>query len=47
MKRSSLISCSESGFAEIGPDAVSLAKAEGLEAHALSISLRLNDDLSG
>jgi histidinol dehydrogenase len=42
MKRSSLISCSADGLRAIGPDAVTLANAEGLQAHALSVTIRLN-----
>ena len=42
MKRSSLISCDPAGLAAIGPAAVTLARAEGLEAHALSLTLRLD-----
>ncbi|MFB3101815.1 MAG: histidinol dehydrogenase, partial [Alphaproteobacteria bacterium] len=43
LKRSSLISCSAEGLRAIGPDAVTLANAEGLQAHALSVTIRLND----
>ncbi len=42
MKRSSLIECDAEGLRAIGPEAVALARAEGLDAHALSISIRLN-----
>ncbi len=42
MKRSSLLSCPEEGLRAIGPAAVTLARAEGLEAHALSVALRLD-----
>jgi len=41
MKRTSLIGCDAKGLAAIGPDAVALAEAEGLDAHALSVSIRL------
>lgn len=41
MKRSSLIGCDERGLRALGPSAVTLAKAEGLDAHALSVALRL------
>lgn len=41
LKRSSVISCSPNGLSQIGPAAITLARAEGLDAHALSISLRL------
>jgi histidinol dehydrogenase len=42
MKRTSLLSCDAAGLAAIGPAAVTLAHAEGLEAHAHSIAIRLN-----
>ena len=42
MKRSSVISCSPGGLRAIGPAAVTLARAENLDAHALSVSLRLD-----
>jgi histidinol dehydrogenase len=42
MKRTSLIGCDAKGLAAIGPAAVALAEAEGLDAHALSVSIRLN-----
>jgi histidinol dehydrogenase len=41
MKRSSLISCDAAGLARIGPAAVTLARTEGLEAHARSVAIRL------
>jgi len=41
MKRTSLIGCDAQGLAAIGPAAVTLAEAEGLDAHALSVSIRL------
>ena len=41
MKRSSVIRCSEEGLAELGPDAIVLAEAEGLSAHARAVSIRL------
>ena len=41
MKRSSLISCDAAALAAIGPAAVRLARAEGLDAHAQSVALRL------
>lgn len=41
MKRTSFIDASEAALAVIGPAAVRLAEAEGLPAHALSISTRL------
>jgi histidinol dehydrogenase len=42
MKRTSLISCDSDSLGRIGPAAVTLAEAEGLDAHALSVSIRLN-----
>jgi len=42
MKRTTLLSCSPQSIARLGPDAVVLAEAEGLEAHARSIAGRLN-----
>ena len=41
MKRSTFIDCSAAGLAAIGPAAVTLATAEGLEAHARSVAIRL------
>ncbi len=41
MKRTSFIGCSPASLAELGPAAVALAGAEGLPAHARSISIRL------
>jgi histidinol dehydrogenase len=44
LKRTSLISCDADALSRIGPAAVTLAEAEGLDAHALSVSLRLGAD---
>ncbi len=41
LKRTSIIGCGPDGLAAIGPAAAVLADAEGLDAHALSIRLRL------
>lgn len=41
MKRSTLLSCSEQGLAALAPSAITLAEAEGLDAHALSVALRI------
>ncbi|KGM33045.1 histidinol dehydrogenase [Inquilinus limosus] len=41
VKRTTLVRCDAAGLARIGPAAVRLARAEGLEAHALSIAQRL------
>lgn len=42
MKRTSLVRCDADSLGKIGPAAVSLAEAEGLDAHALSVAVRLN-----
>ena len=42
LKRSTFIGCSAEALSSIGPAAVNLGEAEGLGAHALSVSIRLN-----
>ncbi len=42
MKRSSILRCSAEGLAALGPAAIALAEAEGLGAHARSVSIRMN-----
>ena len=42
MKRTSLVACDARALDRIGPHAVTLARAEGLGAHALSVSVRLD-----
>jgi histidinol dehydrogenase len=42
MKRTTLVGCDPGSLSAIGPAAVALAEAEGLGAHALSVSIRLN-----
>lgn len=42
MKRTSLVRCDAASLAAIGPAALALAEAEGLEAHGRSVSIRLN-----
>jgi histidinol dehydrogenase len=42
MKRTTLVGCDPGSLGAIGPAAVALAEAEGLGAHALSVSIRLN-----
>ncbi len=42
MKRTTLLGCDSASLRQIGPIAVTLARAEGLGAHALSVALRLN-----
>jgi len=41
LKRTTLVRCDADALARIGPAAVRLAQAEGLDAHALSVSIRL------
>ena len=41
MKRTTLVGCDPASLAAIGPAAIRLAEAEGLDAHALSLALRL------
>jgi histidinol dehydrogenase len=41
LKRSSLVRCDAASLAALAPSAIRLAEAEGLEAHALSLSIRL------
>jgi histidinol dehydrogenase len=43
LKRSSLVRCDAASLAALAPAAIRLAEAEGLEAHALSLSIRLSD----
>ena len=42
MKRTSIVRCDAASLAAIGPAAVALAAAEGLDAHGRSVSIRLN-----
>jgi len=42
MKRTSIVRCDPTSLAVIGPAAVALAAAEGLDAHGRSVSIRLN-----
>jgi len=42
MKRTSILGCGPDGLRAVGPAAATLARAEGLDAHALSIAIRLN-----
>ncbi len=47
LKRSSLVRCGEASLAALAPAAIRLAKAEGLDAHALSLSIRLDRARAG
>ena len=42
MKRTTLVSCDADALSRIGPAAVTLAEAEGLDAHARAVTVRLN-----
>jgi histidinol dehydrogenase len=42
MKRTSLLKCSPDQLRALGPAAIALGEAEGLSAHARSVSIRLN-----
>jgi histidinol dehydrogenase len=42
LKRSTLVRCDAQSLARIGPAAIRLAQAEGLDAHALSVAIRLD-----
>ncbi len=42
LKRTSILGCDPASLQALGPAALALARAEGLDAHALSIAIRLN-----
>jgi histidinol dehydrogenase len=42
MKRTTILELDAAAIAELGPEAIALAEAEGLEGHARSIAIRLN-----
>jgi histidinol dehydrogenase len=42
MKRTSLLKCDPAALQALGPAAIALGRAEGLEAHARSVAIRLN-----
>jgi histidinol dehydrogenase len=42
LKRTSILRCDASALRALGPAAITLARAEGLEAHARSVAVRLN-----
>ncbi|HUB95943.1 MAG TPA: histidinol dehydrogenase [Stellaceae bacterium] len=42
LKRTSLMGCDADSLRRLGPAAVALARAEGLDAHAQSVAIRLN-----
>jgi histidinol dehydrogenase len=43
MKRTTWLGCDPASLAALGPDVVTLARAEGLDAHALSVRVRLGE----
>ena len=47
LKRTSLVRCDAASLAALAPSAIRLAEAEGLEAHALSLSIRLGRARAG
>ena len=47
LKRTSIVGCDEASFSAIAPAAVTLARAEGLDAHALSLTIRTNASTEG
>jgi len=42
MKRTSILKCGPDQLAALGPSAIALGEAEGLDAHARSVAIRLN-----
>ncbi|HCI19938.1 MAG TPA: histidinol dehydrogenase, partial [Alphaproteobacteria bacterium] len=42
MKRTTMVECNADSFGAIAPAGIALADAEGLGAHALSMSIRMN-----
>jgi len=46
VKRTSILRCDPESLRALGPAAVALARAEGLEAHARSVAIRLNSQTS-
>jgi len=42
LKRTTIIGCTPGALAALGPSAITLAESEGLQAHARSISIRIN-----
>jgi histidinol dehydrogenase len=42
MKRTSILKCDPAALKALGPAAIALGRAEGLEAHARSVAIRLN-----
>ena len=47
MKRTSILKCGPEQLAALGPAAIALGEAEGLDAHARSVAIRTNKQMSG
>jgi histidinol dehydrogenase len=47
LKRTSILKCDAKSLAALGPAAVTLGEAEGLQAHARSVALRLAEKGTG
>jgi histidinol dehydrogenase len=47
MKRTSILRCGPDQLNALGPAAIALGRAEGLDAHARSVAIRLNLPLDG
>ncbi|MGE5268750.1 MAG: histidinol dehydrogenase [Thiohalocapsa sp.] len=43
MKRTTIVGCDSAALAALAPAAITLAEAEGLDAHALSLAIRLSE----
>jgi histidinol dehydrogenase len=46
LKRTSILKCNPASLARLGPSAIALGRAEGLDAHARSVALRINHRIS-
>jgi histidinol dehydrogenase len=44
MKRTSILRLDSAALRALGPAAIALGKAEGLDAHARSVAIRLNQE---
>jgi histidinol dehydrogenase len=47
LKRTSVLRCGPEQLAALGPAAIALGRAEGLDAHARSVAIRLNLSMDG
>ncbi|MDQ6704156.1 MAG: histidinol dehydrogenase, partial [Pseudomonadota bacterium] len=46
LKRTSILKCGAGSLARLGPAAIALGRAEGLDAHARSVALRIDYRIS-